>query len=348
MARIRLEGVQHAFDDTAVLTGIELDIANGEAHALLGGSGAGKTTLLNILSGLLAPTAGRVLFDDRTVNHVEPAQRNVAQVFQFPVLYEGMTVAGNLAFPLRNRRARNVHERVGRVAELLGLEPLLDVKSHQLSIYDRQKVSLGRALVREDVSVLLLDEPLTAVEPATRWQLRRALKEVQRETGVTAIYVTHDQLEALTFAERVSVMADGELLQTGAPQTLVAEPAHTYVAQFVGSPGMNLAPIAVLQDIWRHAPPAGAEQFGFRPEWAEIRPEGPGANVIVDRLKPLTEDAGVTIGMVEASLPVPELPPVSVSVRQPLTGLVPGAAGRLAVDRVCWFARRKLIGSAER
>lgn len=267
MARVALERVTMSYDGTTrVLDGLDLAVAPGEAHALLGPSGSGKTTLLSLLSGLLRPDSGRVLFDEQDVTLASPRARNIAQVFQFPVLYPAMTVRDNLAFPLRNRRVAGaqVQSRVGVVAELLDLGPLLDRYPRSLSAYDKQKVALGRGLVRMDVAAVLLDEPLTAVEPAAKWRLRRALKEVQRELRLTMIYVTHDQLEALTFADRVSLINDGRLLQSGTPEALVDEPAHTFVGHFIGSPGMNLLPAALAAPLCATPPPADCE-IGFRP-----------------------------------------------------------------------------------
>lgn len=340
MARIQLQDVHHAYAGGAhVIRGLNLDIADGEAHAILGGSGAGKTTLLNVLSGLLAPDEGRVMFDGESVTHLSTERRNVAQVFQFPVIYEGMTVADNLAFPLRNRSrtGSEVRDRVAYVGELLGLGGLLAKKSQHLSIYDRQKVSLGRALVRDDVRLLLLDEPLTAVESNTRWELRRVLKQVQAETGLTTIYVTHDQLEALTFADRVSVMVDGAFVQTGTPQDLVEQPAHVFVGHFVGSPGMNLVPVGAVTGF---APPAGAEAMGFRPDWAWLSQSGPGEKCRIERLKPSAEISGVLHGMVEATLHGQE-----IHTRQPLEGLAVGQGAFLNLRRFCWFAQDRLLRS---
>jgi glycerol transport system ATP-binding protein len=184
MARLVLDGITHRYGDgPAVLDGLDLDVADGEAHALLGPSGAGKSTLLNLLSGLLVPTAGRVLLDDVDVTARPARAREIAQVFQFPVVYEGLDVRGNLAFPLRARgwsRAA-IDARVAEVAALMEIEPVLDVRPRVLSAYDRQKTAMARALVRPDVTAVLLDEPLTAVEPTAKWRLRRALKAVQRE-----------------------------------------------------------------------------------------------------------------------------------------------------------------------
>lgn len=253
MARIDLD-LAHSYarkprsDADYALRPLELCFEDGGAYALLGPSGCGKSTMLNIISGLLAPSQGRVLFDGVEVNAHSPQQRNIAQVFQFPVIYDTMTVADNLAFPLRNRKLPEdrIRRRVGEIAEMLGMSQRLGERAAGLSADDKQKISLGRGLVREDVSAVLFDEPLTVIDPHMKWQLRRQLKQIHRELRLTLIYVTHDQIEALTFADQVVVMSQGQVVQNGTPEELFLRPAHTFVAHFIGSPGMNLVPA-----IWR-------------------------------------------------------------------------------------------------
>lgn len=269
MAAITLDHLCFRYPGAAqdTLSDLRLTVADGEAHALLGASGAGKTTLLNLLSGLLQPTSGRVLFDEVDVSSQPGRARSVAQVFQFPVLYEALSVEDNLAFPLRVRKASRVliEQRVSIICEELELNHLRQTKSAMLSLFEKQLVALGKALVRPEVALVLLDEPLTAVEPKIKWRLRQSLRRVQADLGVTMIYVTHDQTEALTFADRVSVLTTQGLLQTGTPETIYNAPDHEYVGHFVGSPGMNFLPASVL-----HL--AGAERVGFRSEWAELDP----------------------------------------------------------------------------
>ena len=330
MARVDIDGVRHSYDGTTwVLDGLDLVVESGEAHALLGPSGAGKTTLLNLLSGLLRPNAGRVRLDGRDVTALPPHGRNIAQVFQFPVLYPVMSVYENLAFPLRTRgiAADRVDGRVGVVAELLGLTAMLGRRPSRLSSYDKQKVALGRGLVRTDVGAVLLDEPLTAVEPAAKWQLRRALKGVQRELGLTMIYVTHDQLEALTFADRVSVIRDGRLLQSGSPEALVDDPAHTFIGHFIGSPGMNVIPAAVAGALAPRSDTRSLE-IGFRPEAAEVvaQPAGNALAVRVESRDVLGTRDGVAWGVLTATLGG-----VTIRTRQRLDIEVPGP-GWLVVD----------------
>jgi glycerol transport system ATP-binding protein len=282
MARIRLDGVGFTYPgaDAATLAPLSMDISHGEAFSLLGASGAGKTTLLNLLSGILQPTQGRIYFDDVDVTGLPGRARHLAQVFQFPVLYQSMTVGENLAFPLTtrglNRNPADIALRVKAVAEELNIEGILNRGASGISLFEKQLVAIGRALVRPDVSMVLLDEPLTAVEPSVKWRLRQTLKQAQRDLGVTMVYVTHDQTEALTFAERVAVLADGEILQTGSPEDVYQNPAHEFVGHFLGSPGMNFLPVAELPETLRHRlkHQGDPERLGFRPESAKLSPAG--------------------------------------------------------------------------
>ena len=255
MARIHLDQLRHSYRaspraDVAsdwALRNLDLHWADGGAYALLGPSGCGKTTLLNLISGLLQPTEGRVRFDERDVTDLEPGQRNIAQVFQFPVVYDTMTVFDNLAFPLRNRgmAEADVKARVDEIAEMLDLGPRLASRASGLTADGKQKISLGRGLVRSDVAAILFDEPLTVIDPHLKWRLRSKLKELHQRVNRTMIYVTHDQTEALTFADQVVVMFDGQVVQSGTPVELFERPAHTFVGHFIGSPGMNLLPCEI-------------------------------------------------------------------------------------------------------
>jgi len=263
MARIVFDAIAHSYlktppsevsapevsaaDGDWALRDIDQTWEDGGAYALLGPSGCGKTTLLNVISGLIAPTRGRILFDDRDVTGLTPRARNIAQVFQFPVIYDTMTVEENLAFPLRNRglgRAET-RTRVAEVAETLDLTVDLKRRARGLSVDAKQKISLGRGLVRDDVAAILFDEPLTVIDPHLKWLLRRKLKEIHERFHLTLIYVTHDQNEALTFADRVAVMNEGRILQVGSPRALFEAPRHTFVGYFIGSPGMNLIPCRI-------------------------------------------------------------------------------------------------------
>src|SRR6478735_10971435 len=237
MARIDLDLANPKSDDDYALLPLAMSFADGGAYALLGPSGCGKTTLLNIVSGLVKPSRGTVKFNGVDVTARTPQQRNIAQVFQFPVIYDTMTVAENLAFPLRNRGlpAERIRQRVGRIAEMLELSGQLDRRAAGLAADAKQKISLGRGLVREDVSAVLFDEPLTVIDPHLKWQLRRKLK-------LMLVYVTHDQVEALTFADQVVVMTRGRAVQIGSAPELFERPQHTFVGHFIGSPGMNFLP----------------------------------------------------------------------------------------------------------
>jgi glycerol transport system ATP-binding protein len=253
MAKIVLDTLRHAYmpnpteDSDWALKQLDLEWEDGGAYALLGPSGCGKTTLLNIISGLLRPTHGRVFFDGQDVTDLPPEQRHIAQVFQFPVVYDTMTVYDNLAFPLRNRGVdeKHVDQRVREIAGMIDLTHMLDNRAAGLTADGKQKISLGRGLVRSDVNAIMFDEPLTVIDPHLKWQLRSKLKELHQRVRTTMIYVTHDQTEALTFADKVVVMNQGEVVQIGTPVDLFERPQHTFVGHFIGSPGMNVLPCEI-------------------------------------------------------------------------------------------------------
>ncbi|WP_022729138.1 ABC transporter ATP-binding protein [Fodinicurvata sediminis] len=292
MARIELKNLAHSYLDTPR---DEADYAlkemthvweDGGAYALLGPSGCGKTTLLNIISGLLVPSQGQVFFNDRDMTREPPETRNIAQVFQFPVIYDSMSVYDNLAFPLRNRKfqATEVDRRVREVAEMLDLTDRLKRRAENLTADMKQKISLGRGLVRPDVNAILFDEPLTVIDPHMKWLLRGQLKQLHKDFNHTMVYVTHDQTEALTFADKVVVMYEGEVVQIGTPEELFEKPAHTFVGYFIGSPGMNVLDCKIEgKQAWfgehkldlptGHDIPAGLEgrvQIGIRPEFVSV------------------------------------------------------------------------------
>jgi glycerol transport system ATP-binding protein len=337
VARITLDDIGFRYPGAAedTLSGLALEIADGEAHALLGASGVGKTTLLNLLSGLLVPTAGRLLFDGQDFSAVSGRDRNVAQVFQFPVLYESLSVADNLAFPLRSRgvAAPDIRNRVAYICDELSLTALREHKPGALSQFEKQLVAVGKALVREDVSLVLLDEPLTAVEPRIKWRLRQTLRKVQEDLGVTMIYVTHDQTEALTFADRVSVVAAGGILQTGTPAEVYQAPAHEFVGHFVGSPGMNFVPAQALGI-------AAGERLGFRPEWAVLDDTGP-LQGVVRRIRIQGTRDGRPYGVVTLDTAYGEL-----SVRG-AADVDTGTATALRVSRYVAFENQHRVGDGE-
>jgi glycerol transport system ATP-binding protein len=294
MARIGLHGIRHAYGvrpgrpNDYALKEVSHDWEDGGAYALLGPSGCGKTTLLNIISGLVTPSQGKILFDERDVTHLSTQERNIAQVFQFPVIYDTMTVFDNLAFPLRNRGVpeAEVTRRVNEILDITGLADRSDRKARGLTADLKQKISLGRGLVRSDVNAILFDEPLTVIDPHMKWQLRSQLKLLHRQFGFTMVYVTHDQTEALTFADKVVVMFEGEIVQIGTPAELFERPRHTFVGYFIGSPGMNVLPAKVegstvtLGDhsiALRGAPKladASRIELGIRPEFVRLGREG--------------------------------------------------------------------------
>ena len=300
MARIGLKDLRHSYTahprgpDDYALKQIDLDWQDGGAYALLGPSGCGKSTLLNIISGLIVPSEGRILFDDRDVTRLAPTERNIAQVFQFPVIYDTMTVYDNLAFPLRNRGVAPaaVDARVRTIAEMLELDAMLDRRAAGLTADGKQKISMGRGLVREDVNVIMFDEPLTVIDPHLKWKLRSKLKELHQALRVTMIYVTHDQTEALTFADQVVVMQEGEVVQIGSPVDLFERPAHTFVGHFIGSPGMNILPCRIEDGTAIFAgrriatanraagAGAGRPEIGVRPEFVSLGADGIPAEIV--------------------------------------------------------------------
>lgn len=299
MAKITLSGLKHSYypnpqtPDDYALKQIDLNWQDGGAYALLGPSGCGKSTLLNIISGLLIPSEGQILFDDKDVTTLKPADRNIAQVFQFPVIYDTMTVYDNLAFPLRNRNVdeATVKRRVEAIAEMLEVQDMLTTKAAGLSPDNKQKISMGRGLVREDINVVMFDEPLTVIDPHLKWKLRSKLKELHQELKATMIYVTHDQTEALTFADQVVVMQEGEVVQSGTPVELFERPTHTFVGHFIGSPGMNIIPCDVADGKAMfnghvvelegaiEAGSGGRNEIGIRPENVTLGDKGLEARV---------------------------------------------------------------------
>jgi glycerol transport system ATP-binding protein len=308
MAEIILHKISHSYDvprgaldrpvrgrpPVLALRVVELRWRDGGAYALLGPSGCGKTTLLGIISGLIQPTRGEVRYGGKDVTQLSSRERNIAQVFQFPVVYDTMTVRQNLAFPLQNRGlgGSEIDRRVERVAETLELTSVLSQRATRLTADQKQILALGRGLVRDDVAAILFDEPLTVIDPHRKWLLRRKLKEIHKEFRHTLIYVTHDQTEALTFADEVVVMQHGQVLQRGTPEQLFRRPAHTYVGYFIGSPGMNMLPCEVEHGaggarvrISGHEialalpssspplspPPGGSLELGIRPEHIQVQ-----------------------------------------------------------------------------
>src|SRR3990170_2562002 len=296
MARIDLVDLAHSYGGNAAdpesfaLKPVTMTWRQGGAYALLGPSGCGKTTLLNLISGIVTPSRGKIQFDGVDITPLSTQKRNIAQVFQFPVIYDTMTVGQNLAFPLKNRGVpkAEIDARVADIAKLLDLTPYLERKATRLTADAKQKISLGRGLVRSDVAAVLFDEPLTVIDPELKWQLRSKLKALHERFRITLVYVTHDQNEALTFADQVVVMYEGRVVQLGTPQQLFEDPEHSFVGYFIGSPGMNFLPCvldgeaAIIEGFRvpladglaaRARAGGGALMLGIRPEFLRLAPE---------------------------------------------------------------------------
>ena len=296
-----LEDVTKVFQGgTVAVDDLSLEIEDGEFMILVGSSGCGKTTALRMVAGLENPTAGTIRIGERVVNHVSARDRDIAMVFQNYALYPHMTVYRNLAYPLRQQRMPKdaIKHRVREVAEMLSLEELMNRRPAQLSGGQRQRVAMGRALVREP-AVFLLDEPLSNLDARLRVQMRAGLKRLHARLGVTTIYVTHDQVEAMTLADRIAVLSHGKLQQLGPPQELYDAPANVFVAGFIGSPPMNLLRASARDGrvsagdfvLERAGLPDGALIVGLRPEALRPAVDGmPSVNFRVDVVEPLGDE----------------------------------------------------------
>jgi multiple sugar transport system ATP-binding protein len=271
MATVTFDHVTKRYDGTLAVNDLSLGVDDGEFLVLVGPSGCGKTTALRMIAGLEPITDGRLLIGDRVVNNVAPVQRDIAMVFQSYALYPHMTVFNNLAFGLRNKKVprKEIDERVKQAADILDLGPLLKRKPKQLSGGQRQRVALGRAIVREPAA-FLMDEPLSNLDAKLRVATRAEILKLQDRLDVTTIYVTHDQVEAMTMGDRIAVMNLGVLQQVGTPEELYENPANVFVAGFIGSPSMNLVPASLVG--------AGGEGriVGFRPEHVDVGGLGDG------------------------------------------------------------------------
>jgi multiple sugar transport system ATP-binding protein len=266
-AGLHIQGIVKRFGkpgkQTEVLKRIDIDVAPGEFLILVGPSGCGKSTLLNIIAGLEEPTEGDIRIGDRSVVGVAPAQRDIAMVFQSYALYPTMSVADNIGFALEMRKVPKAErdKTIARVAEMLQITHLLDRRPSQLSGGQRQRVAMGRALAREPL-LFLFDEPLSNLDAKLRVEMRAEIKRLHQASGITSVYVTHDQIEAMTLGSRIAVMKDGIVQQLGTPAEIYGRPANTFVASFIGSPTMNLIPVAAAP----LAAPPGAASLGLRPE----------------------------------------------------------------------------------
>jgi sn-glycerol 3-phosphate transport system ATP-binding protein len=274
MASIDIKGVKKVYaGNVTAIHSLDLEIPDGELVVLVGPSGCGKSTLLRMIAGLESITDGTISIDGAVVNTKEPAERDIAMVFQNYALYPHMTVRGNLEYGLKNRGTPRdeIDRRVNEAARILEIAPFLDRRPRQLSGGQRQRVAMGRAIVRKP-KAFLFDEPLSNLDAKLRGQMRIEIKRLQRNLATTSVYVTHDQLEAMTLADRLVVMNGGRIEQVGVPLALYERPATLFVAGFIGSPPMNLIDVAYLRDKGALALPAGTDLVGIRPDTIQLSP----------------------------------------------------------------------------
>jgi multiple sugar transport system ATP-binding protein len=305
MASVVIRDVKKSFGSTPIIHGVNIEIQDGEFVILVGPSGCGKSTLLRMIAGLENITAGDIIIGDRVVNNVPPKERDIAMVFQNYALYPHMTVADNMAFSMKLRGApkEEIKERVDKAAKILSLSPLLERYPRQLSGGQRQRVAMGRAIVR-DPQVFLFDEPLSNLDAKLRVQMRTEIKELHQRLKTTTVYVTHDQIEAMTMADKIVVMHDGIVEQIGAPLDLYDRPANQFVAGFIGSPAMNFIKGRIdgagfKADAGFSMPIAGAPAassgkaaiYGLRPE--HIRLDGAGLEARVHVVEPMGSETQV-------------------------------------------------------
>ena len=274
MANLKLRDIKKSYGKTEVIHGLDLEVLDGEFCVLVGPSGCGKSTLLRMIAGLEAITEGSILINDERVNDVSAAKRGLAMVFQSYALYPHMTVRQNLAFGLENLKLDkdDIEQRINKAANQLRMEDDLKRRPGQLSGGQRQRVAIGRAIVREP-SIYLFDEPLSNLDAELRVATRVELKALHARLGNTMIYVTHDQVEAMTMADKIVVMHDGIIEQTGSPLDLYNKPANLFVAGFIGSPKMNFLDCSSLPEEIKKLSPKGATTFGIRPEHLRIQDE---------------------------------------------------------------------------
>ena len=310
MATLELHDLRKSFGTTPVLHNVDLALASGEMLVIVGASGCGKSTLLRLVAGLEVPSSGRIVLDGRDVGGLDPAARDIAMVFQNYALYPHMSVFDNMAYALRIRgqTADEIRRRVEDTAALLGLESLLQRKPRQLSGGQRQRVAMGRAIVREP-KLFLFDEPLSNLDAKLRMTMRAEIRRLQRRMGVTSLYVTHDQIEAMTLGDRLLVLHHGRVVQLATPMEVFERPADIYVAGFIGAPAMNFLPATLcgegsaarldlgllvgFADGRRAGPDGRRLTLGIRPE--HVRLEEGGLTVQVDLLEPLGSET-VVIG----------------------------------------------------
>ncbi|MGC9269613.1 ABC transporter ATP-binding protein [Acidiphilium sp.] len=304
MARLQLDGLAKTFGKTTVLHGLDLTLADGEMLVIVGASGCGKSTLLRLVAGLETPSAGRILLDDRDITDLDPARRDIAMVFQNYALYPHMSVFDNMAYGLKLKGVDRavIRTKIEAAAATLGLAELLSRKPRELSGGQRQRVAMGRAIVREP-RLFLFDEPLSNLDAKLRVQVRADIRKLQKSLGITSLYVTHDQIEAMTLADRLIVMHEGRAAQIATPLEVFDRPASLYVAGFIGEPAMNFCPAVmthdgaaatlaagptlVFADGRRAVPDGTAIIIGIRPQHVVIGGGAAGMMVTIDLVEPL-------------------------------------------------------------
>src|SRR6266850_5880647 len=313
MATVAFRKVKKSYGSAQVIHGVSIDIADGEFVVLVGPSGCGKSTLLRMLAGLEEISGGEILIDGRVVNDLESKDRDIAMVFQSYALYPHMTVRENMGFSLRLRRAdrHTIDERVLQAARILNLDKLLERHPRELSGGQRQRVAMGRAIVR-DPKVFLFDEPLSNLDAKLRVAMRAEIKALHQRLKTTTVYVTHDQIEAMTMADRIAVMRDGRIEQLGEPLELYDRPANLFVAQFIGSPAMNVFDgvfrsnsVSALGAQWPTSARAAEGQrvkYGIRPEHLEPTSSGIAAEVVV--VEPMGAETELVVKIAETPLTV--------------------------------------------
>jgi sn-glycerol 3-phosphate transport system ATP-binding protein len=329
MATLELRGLAKSFGEQTVLEGVDLRVADGEMLVIVGASGCGKSTLLRLVAGLERPSKGEIMLDGRDITGLDPAERDIAMVFQNYALYPHMSVFENMAYGLRIRRLprEEIRRRVDQAAAMLGLADLLGRKPRALSGGQRQRVAMGRAIVREP-KLFLFDEPLSNLDAKLRVQMRAEIRRLQRRLGITSLYVTHDQVEAMTLGDRLVVMREGRPAQVATPLEVFSRPADTYVAGFIGTPAMNFLPARLAEGGKAAALAAGSTVFfadgpregpdgrplslGIRPE--HILPDREGMPLAVDLIEPLgsetllhgrlADETGLVVKIAGAAPPV--------------------------------------------
>jgi multiple sugar transport system ATP-binding protein len=329
MAEVALEGIVKRFDETVAVSGLSLTVDDGELVVLLGPTGAGKTTTLRLAAGLEQPDAGAVRIAGEDVTRVEPAARDVAFVFQQYSLYPHLSVFDNLAFPLRSPARRvaepDIEKRVKEIAALLRIPHKLDNRATQLSGGEMQRVAIGRALVRQP-SIYLMDEPLSSLDAKLRADLRLELKHIQENLGATILYVTHDQIEAMTMANRIGILSEGRLIQVGDPRAIYSDPDNIYVAARLGQPAINLFPAGLLGTDGQ---PAGAATIGARTEHLKIAPATNGqGNGRIDWVEHLGDQNHIHLSVTDQKL---------VTLADPAVSLHPGDTVRLSLQNPLYF-----------